>query len=109
MAVERIEGANDLAPGELRQVVVGGRPICLARTLDGRTFAVDDTCSHEEAWLSEGYLTGAEIECPMHASVFDLATGEPTSLPATEPIATHEVTSDGADLVVKLADPTPAG
>ena len=45
---------------------------------DGELFAIDDTCTHQDASLSEGWLEDCMIECPLHAASFDLRTGKPT-------------------------------
>ena len=42
----------------------------------------------------------APIECWLHGSRFDLRTGEPTNLPATEPVAVYPVNIDGDDVFV---------
>jgi len=107
MAVERVMGAGGLANGELTRVVVGGVPVCVARTGDGRLFAVGDQCSHRMVSLSKGLLFGARIQCPLHAASFDLATGEPTSRPASAPIPTYRVVEDGNDLLIDLESVTP--
>ncbi len=49
-------------------------------------FAIHDECSHAAIPLSEGEVEGCEIECWLHGSRFDLRTGKPTGLPATEPV-----------------------
>lgn len=82
---------DDLAEGTTMLVEVAGRRICLARTTDDEVYAVDDTCTHEEESLSEGWLDGDCIECPAHNSIFDLRTGEAVSLPADEPVRTYPV------------------
>ncbi|MFD8549512.1 bifunctional 3-phenylpropionate/cinnamic acid dioxygenase ferredoxin subunit [Streptomyces sp. NPDC059649] len=64
--------------------------IAVFHTEDG-FYAVDDTCSHQDASLSEGWAEGAYVECPLHAALFDLRTGAPTCLPARRPVRTHEV------------------
>lgn len=99
----RVAGVAELAPGDVRLIEVAGNRICLARTDDGDFFAVDDTCSHEEESLSEGWLDGSCIECPAHNSIFDLRTGAPTNLPATEPVTTYPVSIDGDDVYVTIA------
>jgi len=98
----RIAGGATLAPGELRQVEIGGRLLCLARTDDGELFAIDDTCSHEEESLAGGWLDGSCIECPAHNAVFDLRSGEAQMLPATEPVGTYPLRSEGDDVVVSV-------
>ncbi|WP_370324150.1 non-heme iron oxygenase ferredoxin subunit [Euzebya sp.] len=99
----RVAGAAQMAPGDVRLVEVGERRICLARAEDDeQIYAVDDTCSHEDESLSQGWLDGMCIECPAHNSTFDLRTGEPLTLPATEPVRTYRVTSDGDDVLIEL-------
>ena len=68
----------------------------------GDYYAIDDTCTHQDASLADGYLEDdCTVECPLHASCFDLRTGEPTGLPAKEPVRTHSVmVEDGVIFVV---------
>jgi 3-phenylpropionate/trans-cinnamate dioxygenase ferredoxin subunit len=60
--------------------------------VDGEYYAVDDTCTHQDASLADGWLEGCTIECPLHASCFDLRTGRPSGPPAKLPVRTHLVT-----------------
>jgi 3-phenylpropionate/trans-cinnamate dioxygenase ferredoxin component len=78
-------------------------PIAVFRA-EGAFFAIDDTCTHQDASLADGYLEGCAVECPLHASCFDLRTGAPTGLPATRPVRTHEVLIDGDVVYVVPAD-----
>lgn len=50
-------------------------PVSVFHTDDGEVFAIDDTCTHQDASLADGWLEGCEVECPLHASKFDLRTG----------------------------------
>jgi 3-phenylpropionate/trans-cinnamate dioxygenase ferredoxin component len=59
--------------------------------VDGEFHAVDDTCTHQDASLADGWLDGCFIECPLHSSLFDLRTGEPTEPPARRPVRVHRV------------------
>ncbi|WP_448640369.1 bifunctional 3-phenylpropionate/cinnamic acid dioxygenase ferredoxin subunit [Geodermatophilus sp. URMC 63] len=58
---------------------------------DGEFFAIDDTCTHQDASLADGWLEGCTVECPLHASCFDLRTGQPSGPPAKTPVRTHAV------------------
>ena len=100
----RAEGAATLGAGEVRLLEIAGTRVCLARTEDGELFAVDDTCTHEDESLSEGWVEGDCIECPAHNSIFDLRTGDAITLPATDPVPTYPVTVDGDDVLVELPD-----
>ncbi|CAN5879173.1 bifunctional 3-phenylpropionate/cinnamic acid dioxygenase ferredoxin subunit [soil metagenome] len=81
---------TELAPGDVR-VVQADVAVAVFRTDDGALYAVDDTCTHQRASLAEGWVEGDTVECPLHASCFDLRTGQPTGPPATLPVRTHEV------------------
>lgn len=85
--VARVE---DLAPGEMMYVEVDDEPVCLINK-DGEFFAICDTCTHEEASLSDGTIIGDEIECPLHGGAFRIRTGEPTQFPVVVPVETFRV------------------
>jgi len=70
-------------------------------------FGLQDRCSHQEARLSDGFLDGCAVECPLHASLFDLRTGLPEMLPATEPVRTYPVHVAGDRIVVDAGAPSP--
>src|ERR671929_1084206 len=80
---------GDLPPGEATRVLAHV-PIAVFNAA-GELFAVDDTCTHQDASLSEGWLEDCMIECPLHASSFDLRTGKPTGPPAKRPVRTYPV------------------
>jgi 3-phenylpropionate/trans-cinnamate dioxygenase ferredoxin subunit len=74
-------------------------PVVLVR--DGeQVHALRDVCSHAEVSLSEGDVGKKGIECWLHGSCFDLRTGEPTNLPATEPVSVYPVRVEGEDVYV---------
>ncbi len=83
------------------RVELGGRPVCVARS-GGRVYAVSDICSHADVSLAEGEVEDGHVECWLHGSRFDLATGRPTGLPATTPIPTYPVTVEGDDVLVQM-------
>ena len=59
--------------------------------VDGELLAIDDTCTHQDASLADGWVEGCTVECPLHAACFDLRTGMPSGPPAKMPVRTHEV------------------
>ncbi|GAA1716747.1 bifunctional 3-phenylpropionate/cinnamic acid dioxygenase ferredoxin subunit [Streptomyces yatensis] len=84
---------EDLPEGESLRVEAGDATVAIAVFhTDGAFYAIDDTCSHQDASLSDGWLEGCYVECPLHAALFDLRSGEPTCLPARKPVRTHAVT-----------------
>jgi 3-phenylpropionate/trans-cinnamate dioxygenase ferredoxin subunit len=81
----------DLPDGRGVRVELAGSRIAVFR-LGDTVHAIGDRCSHAEASLSEGEVFGGEVECPRHGSPFDLTTGEPQALPATEPVPVYPAT-----------------
>jgi nitrite reductase/ring-hydroxylating ferredoxin subunit len=79
----------ELPPGEATRVVAHV-PVAVFNA-DGELFAIDDTCTHQDASLSEGWLEDCLIECPLHEASFDLRTGEPQGPPAKRPVRTYGV------------------
>jgi 3-phenylpropionate/trans-cinnamate dioxygenase ferredoxin subunit len=86
--------------GALR-VELDGKPVCIARS-GGTVYAIGDICSHADVSLSEGDVEDGHIECWLHGSMFDLATGKPTGLPATKPVPTYAVTVEGDSVLVQM-------
>jgi 3-phenylpropionate/trans-cinnamate dioxygenase ferredoxin component len=82
-------------------------PVAIFHTEDGQVFAIDDTCTHQDASLSDGWLEGCEIECPLHASRFDLRTGQVDAPPAKKPVRTHRVMISDGVIHVALSNPEP--
>jgi 3-phenylpropionate/trans-cinnamate dioxygenase ferredoxin component len=90
MSYERACALADIQEDEALAVVIGPQNLAVARNGD-EVFAVEDICSHAAVALSEGEVDECTVECWLHGSRFDLRTGKPTGLPATEPVATFPV------------------
>ncbi len=100
MTFQRVCAAADVAKGSVVARTVAGIDIALAHCDDGTFHAVADECTHQEVPLAEGDLIGCTVECWLHGSAFDLRTGQPTSLPATEPVAVYPVEVRDGDIYV---------
>ncbi|WP_148572267.1 non-heme iron oxygenase ferredoxin subunit [Nocardioides caldifontis] len=105
MTFTRACGVADLEDGKPLAATVDGVDVALVRD-EGTVYAIRDRCSHAEIPLSEGDVDGCLIECWLHGSAFDMRDGEPTSLPAFEPVAVYPVRIDGDDVLVDVANPT---
>jgi 3-phenylpropionate/trans-cinnamate dioxygenase ferredoxin subunit len=94
---------DDVAPASARRFDVDGHCIALVRIGDD-FYAIGDRCSHADYSLSEGdvWEDEVEIECPKHGSTFSLKTGEPQTLPATQPVPVYSVQIDGDDVLVEI-------
>jgi 3-phenylpropionate/trans-cinnamate dioxygenase ferredoxin subunit len=90
---------NSLIDGKPVAVNLEGTAVCVAR-VGNEVFAIDDTCSHSEASLSEGEITGTKIECWLHGAEFDLRTGNALTPPATKGLKTFKVERSGDQVVI---------
>jgi 3-phenylpropionate/trans-cinnamate dioxygenase ferredoxin component len=104
MAFERACDLSEVPDDEAIAVTIGAYDVAVARDGD-EVFAVEDQCSHAAVALSEGEVAAGTVECWLHGSCFDLRTGKPTHLPATEPVATFPVdVREGSDGPVVYVD-----
>ncbi len=100
---------EDLPDGEVRRVEV--EPPLAVFNVEGVFYAIDDTCSHAKASLSEGDVDpkACTVECPFHIAQFDLRTGKPQSLPASKPVRTHTVEIRDGVVTVLVGVPRAGG
>ena len=100
---QRVASAGEIPAGEAKAVEVDGVSVALYN-VDGAFFATNNVCSHDEAYLAEGWLEEDVVICPAHGAEFSVRTGEALSLPASEPVATYPVRVEGDDIYVSVGD-----
>jgi 3-phenylpropionate/trans-cinnamate dioxygenase ferredoxin component len=104
--LQRVCSLGDIPPGEAFRWAADP-PVAIFHTEDGEVFAIDDTCTHQDASLADGWLEGCEVECPLHASRFDLRTGAVDAPPAKKPVRTHRVEVTDGMVHVELSKEPP--
>ena len=82
-------------------VAIGDESLALY-SIGGTIYATSNVCTHEHAWLSDGYLDGDCIECPLHGGLFHVPTGEVRGGPVTEGIRAYPIRIEGAEVFVDL-------
>jgi len=92
----------DLPEGSIRRVDVHGRRVLLRR-VNGRGCAIDEVCAHMGGPLSEGHLSvDGVVECPWHASRFEVCSGEVVNGPSAYPQPQYEVQINGDQIEVRI-------
>jgi len=99
-AFVRVGALSDLSPGKMKCVKAGDRCLLIAN-VDGTVYAMDDTCSHEDASLSTGSLRGEFVKCPLHGSRFNVRTGCAMDEPADTDLKSYQVRIVGDDILVE--------
>lgn len=93
--------AGDLPADDVKGVSVAGRDIAIY-TVGNEVYATDNTCTHGQARLCDGFLEGHEIECPLHQGKFDVRDGKPTCEPVTEALRSYPVKVEGGRVFLQL-------
>jgi len=93
---------SDIPPGKLQKVSIAGKEI-LVINVDGNYFAMDDTCTHAGASLSEGTLEGSTLTCPWHGSTWDCKTGKLEKFPTKiNDLKSYKVVIESDDVFVEV-------
>ena len=88
-------------PGTMHPVNVGEKQLMVVN-VDGELHAVGRICTHEDADLSTGFLTGSLVTCPLHLSRFDVISGEVQNPSATVSLKTYALRIEGTSVYVRL-------
>lgn len=104
MTTKTVCALDDIPSGTARKFDVGGVAVAVVR-IEGDVYALGDVCSHANVSLAEGevWCDERELECPKHSSAFSLTTGEPQTLPATQPVPVYDASVVDGQIVVSIA------
>ena len=92
---------SEIAVGQFKLVEAGGKRLLICHTEAG-FYAVEDTCTHDDGPLADGWLDGNAIECPRHGARFDVTTGKVLCLPAAVGINSYPVKVEGDEIKVSV-------
>ena len=94
---------SEFESGVAKKVKVDGVAVAVVR-IDDEIFAIADKCSHADVSLSDGvvWCETKQLECIKHGSAFNLVTGVPDTLPATQRVAVYEVSVVNDEVNVSL-------
>ena len=98
----RVAATGDVAEGAAMPGEINALSLAIYHLADGKFYCTDNICTHAFALLTDGWLDGNVIECPLHAGQFDVCTGKGLCAPIEEDIKTFAVKIDGDDVLVDL-------
>lgn len=101
MTWHKLAMLKDIPDDAPLETAVGTLPLALYR-VGGKVYCTANLCTHAEAFLSDGYLEGYEIECPLHGARFDIRDGRVLCQPAAQDVASYPVRVDGDEISVEL-------
>jgi 3-phenylpropionate/trans-cinnamate dioxygenase ferredoxin subunit len=94
---------EEVPPGEVRIFETDDYRFAVCN-VDGRLFAVEDLCTHDDGPLGEGELDGFYIECPRHGAQFDVRSGQVMSPPASSPIQTYPLRVMDGEIQIEIEE-----
>jgi naphthalene 1,2-dioxygenase ferredoxin component len=93
---------EDIPDNDVFPYQVAGKDIAIYG-VDGQVYASDNLCTHGHARLSDGFMEGCEIECPLHQGKFDVRNGQPTCAPVTEAVKVYPVKIEAGKVWLDLS------
>jgi nitrite reductase/ring-hydroxylating ferredoxin subunit len=101
MTWHKVAQLNELQDDSPFAVDIEDESVALYK-VDGKLFATGNICTHEHAYLTDGYLDGDCIECPLHGGRFHIGTGEPCGGPVKTGIRVYPVKVEQDEIFVEL-------
>jgi 3-phenylpropionate/trans-cinnamate dioxygenase ferredoxin subunit len=98
----RVAAEGEIPEGGVKIIQAGSLFVGIY-LIDGRYYAIEDRCSHDDGPLCEGDRDGLTVECPRHGATFDLRTGDALSLPATAGVETFPVIVRDGDILIETS------
>ena len=98
MAFERAAKTTEIAPGTIKEFQVEGKPVAVAN-VDGKFYAINNTCLHRGGPLGQGPLEGKIVTCPWHGWEYDVTTGKISQNP-TVGVSSYPVEVRGDEIFV---------
>ncbi len=94
---------SDVSDEDAFSAKVGDTEIGIYR-IDGTLYALEDVCPHAYALLSQGFVDGDQVECPLHEAVFHIPSGKCLKEPADRDLKTYEVKAENGRLLVRASN-----
>lgn len=101
MTWHKLAAITDIPDEGALETGADGHPLALYK-IGGTVYCTGNLCTHAEAFLSDGYLEGFEIECPLHGARFDVRNGRVLCAPAAKDIPSYPVRIEDGDVFVEL-------
>jgi 3-phenylpropionate/trans-cinnamate dioxygenase ferredoxin subunit len=70
-------------------------------SLNGHLHALEDVCPHADALLSQGFIDGEYVACPLHGALFHIPTGKCTKGPAQRDLALFETKIENGKILLR--------
>jgi naphthalene 1,2-dioxygenase system ferredoxin subunit len=97
----RLCAREEVPEGDVWAFSVAGRELAVYG-IDGQVHASDNLCTHGQSRLSDGFVDGRQIECPLHQGRFDICSGRALCAPLERDLRIYPVEVRGDTVYVRL-------
>lgn len=80
----------------------GGRTFAIYHSPDGKFYATDGLCTHEQVHLADGLVMDFIIECPKHNGRFDYRTGAAKGAPVCVNLRTYPAKVEAGKVFIDI-------
>ena len=101
MALLRAARKDEIPAGTIREFQVDGRTLAISN-VDGKFYAIDNTCLHRGGPLGQGTVAGKVVTCPWHGWQYDVTSGKVAANPAVG-VECFPLELRGEDIWVEVA------
>lgn len=102
MGFVRTAKIEELPAGTVREFQIEGKAVALAN-VDGKIYAINNTCLHRGGPLGQGTLNGNVVTCPWHGWQYDVTGGKVVQNPQAG-VDCYKVELRGEDIFIELAE-----
>lgn len=92
---------NEVSEDEPKAVEIEDKKIGVF-LIEENYLAVENVCPHAFALLTEGFVEGKTVECPLHEAIFNLQTGVLESGPGCRDLCIYPVRIDNEDIQIQV-------
>lgn len=101
MPFMRAAKISEVPAGAVHEFQAGDKTIALAN-VNGKFFAINNTCIHRAGPLGQGSLEGNIVTCPWHGWEYDVTTGKLIQNPSMG-VACYATEVRGEEVFVEIA------
>ena len=101
MAWQFVTACGKVSPDTPVAFESGEKKIAIYK-VQGTLYATDNVCPHAFALLTDGFVEGDTVECPLHGAVFHIPTGKCMAAPAESDLKTYSVKVEDDRVFVDL-------
>ena len=101
MAWKKIAQTFDIPENRGKEIEVNGNRVAIFHA-NGRYYALEALCRHQDGSLAPGKINGEVVECPLHFWHYNIRTGELLDYLKDVKLETYDIDIRGNDIFIDI-------